>query len=218
MKNWVYGLINWSYVCLQLLGFFPKLTLIFHVSWYVSLSPGIARQLQTTPVVFPFLYLNRGDAFRCWLFGACIPCLIARAGYQISCPQISYPEKDTIQSWTVGTFLEKKKTKQMLLVWQPQSSPERVFSFCDVFSYLALEKLQNNWIYLPQINVLCPVRVVHSHTQLLRTKDSAWFECAWGRLLESLTVVLQQTSKIPGEQALQKKWLHRKYSLGNRSE
>lgn len=109
MKNWVYGLINWSYVCLQLLGFFPKLTLIFHVSWYVSLSPGIARQLQTTPVVFPFLYLNRGDAFRCWLFGACIPCLIARAGYQISCPQISYPEKDTIQSWTVGTFLEKKK-------------------------------------------------------------------------------------------------------------
>jgi len=106
----------------------------------------------------------------------------------------------------------------MLLVWQPQSSPERVFSFCDVFSCLALEKLQNNWIYLPQIDVLCYVRVVHSHTQLLQTKDSAWFECAWGRLLESLTVVLQQTSKIPGEQALQKKRLHRKYSLGNRSE
>lgn len=38
------------------LGFFPKLTLVFHVSWYVSLSSGIARQLQTTPVVFPFLY------------------------------------------------------------------------------------------------------------------------------------------------------------------
>ena len=38
------------------LGFFPKLTLVFHVSWYVSLSPGIVRQLQTSPVVFPFLY------------------------------------------------------------------------------------------------------------------------------------------------------------------
>ena len=67
----------------------------------------------------------------------------------------------------------------MLLVWQPQSSPERVFSFCDVFSCLALKKLQNNRIYLPQIDVLCYVRVVHSHTQLLQTKDSAWFECAW---------------------------------------
>lgn len=65
----------------------------------------------------------------------------------------------------------------MLLVWQPQSSPERVFSFCDVFSYLALEKLQNNWIYLPQINVLCPVRVVHSHTQLLQTKDCLVWVC-----------------------------------------
>lgn len=70
----------------------------------MSLSPGIARQLQTPPVVFPFLYLNRGEAFRSWLFGACIPCLIARVGYQIS-----YPKKDTIQSWTVGTFLGKKQ-------------------------------------------------------------------------------------------------------------
>ena len=92
------------------LGFFPKLTLVFHVSWYVSLSSGIARQLQTTPVVFPFLYQTGEMLSDADYLGPAFH-LSARVGYQISCPQISYPEKDTIQSWTVGTFLEKKENK-----------------------------------------------------------------------------------------------------------
>lgn len=36
-------------------------------------------------------------------------------GIKLALLKLAYPEKDTIQSWTVGTFLEKnKKTKKQI--------------------------------------------------------------------------------------------------------
>lgn len=57
------------------------------------------------------------------------------------------------------------------------------------------KKLQNNWIYLPQINVLCPVREVHSTHNSYKQKTLLLVLRCLGRLLESLTVVLQQTQR-----------------------
>lgn len=62
--NWVSGLISSGFNnAFKELIFFPEVGSCLSCQ-LESLSQGIARQLQTIPVVFPLPYLERRDAFR----------------------------------------------------------------------------------------------------------------------------------------------------------